>query len=179
MRASIGSARCELGLAVELVGDGGVVGHLAGVEGGGFGQDRVQADGRKSFIRAGFVGRGEEILLGDGEVVFCGKGALGVEIGIEGRHREGCDRERFHQRNHGFKAGVQGGRHGGDSRFQVQGKVIQLPRQHEEPPFFLSALMAEEVWSRLVFGEKYSGGGKAVFAGGFAIFWCFAVVKTW
>ena len=31
--ASIGSARCQLGFAVELVGDGGVVGHLAGVEG--------------------------------------------------------------------------------------------------------------------------------------------------
>jgi len=33
VRAGIGSARCEFGFAVELVGDGGVVGHLAGVEG--------------------------------------------------------------------------------------------------------------------------------------------------
>ena len=37
--------------------------------------------GRKSLIGAGFVGGGEEILLGDGEVVFGVEGALGAEIG--------------------------------------------------------------------------------------------------
>jgi len=30
-----------------------------------------------------------------------------------------------------------------------------------------------------LFLEKNVGGEKAVFAGGFAIFWCFVVVKTW
>ena len=64
-----------------MVGDGGVVGHLAGVEGGGFGEDGIEAKWRKSLIGAGLVGGGEEVLLGDGEVVFWAEGALGVEIG--------------------------------------------------------------------------------------------------
>ena len=68
--ACVGSALCEIWFAVELMGDIGVVGHLAGVEGGGLGEDGIEADGRKSLIGAGFVGGGEEILLGDGEVIL-------------------------------------------------------------------------------------------------------------
>jgi hypothetical protein len=97
VRASIGAARCEFGLAVELVGDVGVVGHLAGVLGGGFAQDGIEADRWKSLIGAGFIGGGEEILLGDGEIVLWGGGVLGVEIGAERGQRESCDRERFRQ----------------------------------------------------------------------------------
>ena len=61
------------GFVVELVGDSGVLGHLAGVAEGGFGEDGIEAQGRKSLIRAGFVGGGEEILFGNREVVFRGR----------------------------------------------------------------------------------------------------------
>ena len=70
MHASIGSARCQLGLVFELVGDGGVVGHFAGVLGGGFGEDGIEAQWRKSLIGAGFVRGREQILFGDCEIVL-------------------------------------------------------------------------------------------------------------
>jgi hypothetical protein len=44
---------------------------------------------------------------------------------------------------------------------------------------FLSALMAKTVTVGCCFGEKYFDGEKGRFAEGFAIFWCFVVVKTW
>ena len=47
------------------------------------------------MIGAGFVGGSEEILLGDGEVVF--RGALRGETRGDRREREGCDDERFRQ----------------------------------------------------------------------------------
>ena len=83
MRASIGSARCELGFAVELVGDGVVVGHLAGVDGGGFGEDGIETKRRKALIGACFVGGREEILFGDSQAIFRPEGTLGVEIGSQ------------------------------------------------------------------------------------------------
>jgi hypothetical protein len=97
MCASIGSTRCELGFAVELMGDSDVVGHLAGVEGRGFREDRVQTKWGKSLIGAGFVGSGEEVLLGDCEVVFGPEGALGAEIRGHRQKGEGEDYERFRQ----------------------------------------------------------------------------------
>jgi hypothetical protein len=78
--AGIGSAICQTGFAIELMGDIGVFGHLAGVEGGGFGEDGIEVDGRKPFICAGLVGCNQEVLFGDGEVGFGLKAALGLEI---------------------------------------------------------------------------------------------------
>ena len=49
------------------------------------------------MIGAGFVGGGEEILLGDSQVVFWPEGALGVKIGSQRGESEGCDGERFRQ----------------------------------------------------------------------------------
>jgi hypothetical protein len=48
------------------------------------------------LIGSGFVGCGEEILFGDGEVGFGLEGALGVEI-CDYRERQGGERERFRQ----------------------------------------------------------------------------------
>lgn len=97
VRASIGSARCEFGFAIELVGYGGVVGHLAGMERRGFGEDGVQAKWGKSLTGSGLVGSGEEVLLGNGEAVFGPQGALGAEIRGNGQKDEGEEGERFRQ----------------------------------------------------------------------------------
>ena len=97
MRANIRSARCQFRLAFELVGDGGVVGHLAGVLGGGFGEHGIEAKWRKSLTGTGYIRSGEQILFGDGEIVF--QGALGVEIRGDRCEREGRDDQRFVERN--------------------------------------------------------------------------------
>lgn len=85
----LGSAFGEVGFLIELMGDSGVIGHLAGVRGGGFGQDGIEVERRKSLIRAGFVGSGKEILLGYREVVFRGDGVPGMEsCGCEERQEK-------------------------------------------------------------------------------------------
>lgn len=94
--AGIGSAICQTGFAIELMGDIGVIGHLAGVGRGGFGEDRVKVDGRKSLIGAGFVGGGEEILLGDGQVGFRLEGTLCAD-GRRQRKDGGAEDEGFRQ----------------------------------------------------------------------------------
>jgi hypothetical protein len=103
VNAGVGAAFCELGLAGKLVGDVGVVGHLAGVEGGGLGEDGVEAKWRKSLIGAVLVGCGEEILLGDGERDF----GLGIVIGCEGRSE--CPKEERGERK-GESSRLEGGR---------------------------------------------------------------------
>src|ERR1700733_12924282 len=77
--AGAGSAFGEVGLVIELMGDIGVIGHLAGVRGGGFGENAVEAKRRKSLTGAGLVRSGEKILFGDSKVVFRSKDALGGE----------------------------------------------------------------------------------------------------
>ena len=64
--ASIGSASSECGLAVELMGDFGVGGHLLGVDFGGFRENRIEAKWLKTAIGAIFVCRSEKILLSYG-----------------------------------------------------------------------------------------------------------------
>ena len=97
MRAGIGSAHLEFRLAFELVRDRSVASHLAGVLGGGFAEDGVQAKWRKPLIGACFIRSGEEILLGDAEVVLWGEGVLSGEIGNDRRQREGRDDDDFCQ----------------------------------------------------------------------------------
>jgi hypothetical protein len=77
------------------------------------------------------------------------------------------------------KAGVPGGPHGGDSRFEVQGKVIQLPRQHERVPDFPIGFDGGNLRTRTGFREKYLAGKNAVLRRVFAISWCFLMVKAW
>lgn len=79
VRAGVGSAFGEVGFVIELMGDIFMIGHLAGVGGGGFGEDVVQAKRRKPLIGAGFVGSGEKILLGYGEMGGRRQDALGAE----------------------------------------------------------------------------------------------------
>jgi len=59
VRASIGSAFSERGFALELVGDFGAGGHLARVDGRGFGKDGIEAKWLKSLIDAVLVRGGE------------------------------------------------------------------------------------------------------------------------
>ena len=61
--ANIGSAFSECGFSLELVGDFGVEGHLAGMDGRGFGEDGVKAKWLKPLIDAVLVRGSEEILL--------------------------------------------------------------------------------------------------------------------
>ncbi len=56
-----------------------MVGHLAGVDGGGFGEDGIEAKWRKPLIGAVFVRSGEKVLLGYGEV-SCGVRGFGAEV---------------------------------------------------------------------------------------------------
>ena len=79
VNAGVGAAVREFRLAVELVGDVFVFGHLAGVEGGGLSEDGIEAKWWKSLIGAVLIGCGEEILLGDCEGNF----GLGIVVGGE------------------------------------------------------------------------------------------------
>ena len=88
------SSFCEVWFVVELMGDTGVIGHLVSVSSGSFGEDRIEPDGRKSLIGAGFVGGGKEILLGHGEIVFgckrrSARGVLGISRTTRGRRSRG------------------------------------------------------------------------------------------
>jgi hypothetical protein len=66
--ANIGSAFRERGFSIELMGDLGVRGHLASVDGGGFCEDGVEAKWLKSLTDAVFVCGGEKVLLGYCEI---------------------------------------------------------------------------------------------------------------
>ena len=66
--ANIGSAFRERRFSIELMGDFGVGGHLAGMDCGGFCEDGVEAKWLKSLIDAVFVRGGEKVLLGDCEI---------------------------------------------------------------------------------------------------------------
>jgi len=87
VHAGVGSAVGEVGLVVELVGDGGVVGHLAGVEDGGLGKDGVEAEGGEAEGCAFLVSSGEKVLFGYGEADFV------VGLWIDPEIHSGIDRE--------------------------------------------------------------------------------------
>jgi hypothetical protein len=95
--AGVGSAFGKFGFAIELMGDSGVLGHLAGMGDGGFGENGIEADGRKPLIGAGFVGGGEKILLGYGEVTIGLGDTSGLEVWRGDEQSESKERERFHQ----------------------------------------------------------------------------------
>ena len=79
--ACIGSTFGQIRFVIELMGDVGMIGHLAGVGGGGFSEYGVKTKRREPLIGAGFVGSGQKILLGYGEIVGRREDALGAERG--------------------------------------------------------------------------------------------------
>src|SRR5436309_541655 len=67
--------------------------------------------------------------------------------------------------------------------FEVQGKVIQLLKQHETSPLSLSALMVGKVRSGVVLSKNILGGEEGGFCRGFCDFQVFCggknVVSLW
>jgi hypothetical protein len=98
----------ERGLAGELVGDGSVRGHRLGVLGRGAGELWIAMQQRQVARGALLVGRGEQVLLGDG----------GGIRGAGGMLRDGARQQR----------------HGGGQSKQKMRRCVERPHAGKNPP---------------------------------------------
>ena len=99
--SSVGSSLGEFGLVGELVGDGGMICHLACVKGRGLSENRIKVKWGKSLIGALLVRSGEKVLLGNRERIPRPCAALAEERIRRRQQQEGTDNKGFASVWHG------------------------------------------------------------------------------